>query len=155
MTQTDTLAQIRAIAMSHAQAEGPLLPLLHAVQDRFGHIPAEALPEIAQVLNISDAELRGVISFYHDFRDAPPGRRILRLCRAEACQAMGAPALIERILAHLGLERPGTTDDGALTVEFAYCLGLCACAPAALLDGLPLGRLTDAALRTALEEPQC
>jgi formate dehydrogenase subunit gamma len=138
-----------AIIARHARLEGALLPILHALQDEFGCVPPEAVPAIAEALNISRAEVHGVISFYHDFRSAPPGRHVLKLCRAEACQSMGADRLAARLLAELGLAWGGTTGDGSLTVEPVFCLGLCACAPAGLLDGEPLARLDDAALAAA------
>jgi formate dehydrogenase subunit gamma len=141
----------QAIIGRHRDLEGPLLPILHALQDEFGCIPPQATPLLADALNISRAEVHGVITFYHDFRAAPAGRHVLKLCRAEACQSMGARALGERLLAWLGIGWGGTTADGSLTVEPVYCLGLCACSPAALLDGEPLGRLDDAALRTVGE----
>jgi len=135
-----------AIIERHLPLEGAALPILHALQDEFGCVPREAEPLIAEGLNISRAEVHGVISFYHDFRRAPAGRHVLKLCRAEACQSMGAVAASEALLARLGIEWGGTTLDGSLTVEPVYCLGLCACAPAALLDGEPLARLDAAAL---------
>ena len=107
-------------------------------------------PMIATALNLSRAEVFGVISFYHDFRREPAGRHVLKLCRAEACQAMGAVPLAERLLGRLGLAWGGCTADGELTVEPTFCLGLCACAPAALLDDEPLARLTPASLDAAL-----
>jgi len=112
-------------------------------------VPDEAVPRIALALNLSRAAVVGVISFYHDFRRAPPGRHVLKLCRAEACQAVGGEALAERTLARLGVDWHGTTPDGAVTVEPVFCLGLCACGPAALVDEAPLGRL-DAARMDAL-----
>jgi len=136
----------QAVIDRHAAAEGPLLPLLHALQDTFGCVPPEAVPAIGTALNLSRAEVHGVISFYHDFRSRPAGRHVLKLCRAEACQSMGAAPLAVRLLARLGLDWGGTTADGGLTVEPVFCLGLCACAPAALLDDEPLARLDDAAL---------
>ena len=135
-------AAIRAIVAGHEALEGPLLPILHAVQGAFGHIPRDAEPIIADALNLTRAEVHGVISFYHDFRSAPAGRHVLKLCRAEACQSMGAEANAERLLAALGLDWGGTTPDGRLTVEPVYCLGLCATAPSALLDEMPVARLT-------------
>jgi formate dehydrogenase subunit gamma len=132
--------------------EGPLLPILHALQHGFGHVPDAAVPLIAARLNLSRAEVHGVVSFYHDFRGAPAGRHVLRICQAEACRAMGAAENAAGLLARLGM-RPGeTTPDGRLTIEPVYCLGLCATAPAAMLDGEPHGRLdaeTLAALATA------
>jgi formate dehydrogenase subunit gamma len=137
-------ARTLQIVETHAAAEGPLLPILHAVQAAFGCIPPQATPLIAERLNLTRAEVHGVISFYHDFRSAPPGARQVRLCRAEACQARGAEALARSVLAALGLpaDEPfgGTTADGAVSVEGVYCLGLCAVSPAALVDGVPLGR---------------
>jgi formate dehydrogenase subunit gamma len=132
----------RQIIAAHDGLEGPLLPILHALQEAFGHVPHAAVPLIAEHLNLSRAEVLGVVSFYQDFREAPAGRHVLKLCRAEACQSMGAVALAADVLGRLGLDWGGTTADGALTVEPAFCLGLCACAPAALLDGEPLARLT-------------
>jgi formate dehydrogenase subunit gamma len=121
--------------------EGPLLPILHAVQHTFGHVPEAAVQLIAARLNLSRAEVHGVVSFYHDFRAAPAGRHVLKLCQAEACQSMGAAQNVSNLLARLGL-RPGeTTPDGRLTIEPVYCLGLCATAPAAMLDGEPHGRV--------------
>ena len=130
----------------HAPMEGATLPILHALQAAFGFVPREAEAMIADALNLSRAEIRGVVSFYHDFRAAPPGAHVLKICRAEACQAVGGVGLAERLLKRLDLGWGGTTGDGALTIEPAYCLGLCACGPAALMDGVPHGRLNDAAL---------
>lgn len=121
--------------------EGPLLPILHEIQAEFGYVPQESLPVIARELNLSRAEVHGVVSFYHDYRDHPTGRHVLKLCRAEACQSMGGDALAERIKALLGIDFHQTTLDGAVTLEPVYCLGLCSCAPAAMLDGEVHGRL--------------
>lgn len=123
------------IIAAHLLREGPLLPILHDVQAEWGHIPDAAQPVIAKALNISKAELHGVVTFYHDFRDHPAGRHTLRLCRAEACQAMGGNATAEAAKKALGIDWHGTTPDGAVTLEPVFCLGLCACAPAAQLDG--------------------
>lgn len=123
------------IVASHLHREGPLLPILHDVQDEWGHIPDAAQPVIAKALNISKAEIHGVVSFYHDFRDHPAGRHTLRICRAEACQSMGGNATAEAAKKALGIDWHGTTPDGAVTLEPVFCLGLCACAPAAQLDG--------------------
>lgn len=140
--QAESLAEIREIIADHLSLEGPLLPILHAVQATFGHIPAMAHAPITEALNITRAELHGVISFYHDFRDKPAGVHVLKICRAEACQAVGGAALSEAVLAKLGLDWHGTTRDGRVTVEPVYCLGLCACAPAAMVDGKLKGRAT-------------
>jgi formate dehydrogenase subunit gamma len=123
--------------------EGPLLPILHDVQEEFGYVPAEALPLIADALNISNAEVHGVVSFYHDFRRQPAGRHILKLCRAEACQSMGSDSISSSLQTLLGAGMGETSADGAVTIEAVYCLGLCSCAPAGMLDGAPIGRLND------------
>jgi formate dehydrogenase subunit gamma len=131
--------------------EGATLPILHALQAAFGYIHAEAIPMIAEVLNLTRAEVHGVVSFYHDLRRTPPGRHILRLCRAEACQSLGADALAAHVRQRLGVNWHATTTDGAMTLEPVFCLGLCAVGPAALLDGVPLGRLDNARIDAALE----
>lgn len=131
----------QAIIARHLPLEGPALPILHGLQEAFGCVPGAAVPMVAEALNISRAEAHGVVSFYHDFRDEPPGRRVVKVCRAEACQAMGGAPAANELLRRLGVEWGGTTPDGAVTVEPVYCLGLCAVAPAALVDGAPLGRL--------------
>lgn len=143
---------IKILIDEHLDLEGPLLPILHAIQADFGHIPAIAAPLIAEALNITKAEVHGVISFYHDFRSAPAGRHIVKICRAEACQAMGGQALAEDMLTQLGLEWHGTTINGAVTIEPVYCLGLCACAPAAMVDDKVVGRLNPARMTALLKE---
>jgi formate dehydrogenase subunit gamma len=136
------------IIAAHAGLEGPMLPILHALQEEFGFISEPAMRLVAARLNVSRAEVYGVVSFYHDFRQEPAGRHVLKICRAEACQAMGAEAHAARLLDSLGLAWGGTTPDGRLTVEPIYCLGLCACAPSALLDGEVHGRLDGPMLET-------
>lgn len=140
------------VLAAHLHLEGPLLPILHAVQAQFGFIPQDCVPQIAQALNIGRAEVHGVITFYHDFRDAPAGRHVVKICRAEACQAQGATALAEATLAKLGLDWHGTTANGAVTIEPVYCLGLCACGPAAMIDGQVLGRVDSARMEAVLAE---
>lgn len=140
------------VLAAHLHLEGPLLPILHAVQAQFGFIPQDCVPQIAQALNIGRAEVHGVITFYHDFRDAPAGRHVVKICRAEACQAQGATALAEATLAKLGLDWHGTTANGAVTIEPVYCLGLCACGPAAMIDGQVLGRVDTARMEAVLAE---
>lgn len=140
------------IVNEHLGLEGPMLPILHALQEEFGHVSAEAAPLIAQALNLSRAEVHGVITFYHDFRHEPAGRHILKLCRGEACQSMGSEALAEDLLAKLGTDWHRTTRDGELTVEPVYCLGLCASSPSALLDGEPIARLDAETLGEAVDE---
>lgn len=139
-------SRIAEIIADHAALEGPMLPILHAVQAEYGHVPAEALPQIAKALNISRAEAQGVMSFYHDFRDHPAGRHVLKLCRAEACQAMGGESLADAAKARLGVDWHGTTPNGAVTLEPVFCLGLCACGPAAMVDGRLVGRCDEAVL---------
>ena len=136
----------REIIDRHAEREGPLLPILHDLQAGFGCIPSAAVPFVAEALNLTRAEVHGVVSFYHDFRDRPAGRHVLKLCRAEACQSMDGEAMAQRALDRFGVVWGGTTPDGSLTVEAVYCLGLCACGPSALLDGQPIGRLGPASL---------
>ncbi len=134
------------IVRRHKDREGPLLPILHDLQTAFGCVPDQAIRHVAEALNLTRAEVHGVVSFYHDFREVPAGRHVLKLCRAEACQSMGGETLAQEILDRVGLDWGATTADGRLTVEPAYCLGLCACAPSAMLDGEPRGRLTVAIL---------
>ena len=145
-------AVVQDILAAHSGLEGPLLPILHAVQAEFGHVPQEALPVIAKALNLSRAEVHGVVSFYHDFREKPAGRHVVKLCRAEACQAMGADRVAAHAQAALGVEWHGTTADGAVTLEPIFCLGLCACAPAAMVDGRVVGRVNEARLDALLAE---
>lgn len=136
-----TASQVEEIVAAHASLEGPLLPILHAVQAAFGYVPRDAVPIIAHALNLTRAEVHGVVSFYHDFREAPAGRRVVKLCRAEACQSMGGRALADAVLAHFRIGWGETTVDGAVTVEPVYCLGFCSVAPAALVDAEPHGRV--------------
>ena len=135
----------------HAGRPGGLLPALHALQDTFGHVPDAAVPLLAARLNLSRADVYGVLSFYHDFRRRPPGRHVLRVCRAEACQAMGGEQVAVALRARLAVAWGETSADGAVTLEPAFCLGLCAVAPAALLDERPMGRIDEAAILARLE----
>jgi formate dehydrogenase subunit gamma len=128
-----------AIIAAH-KARG-LLPVLTALNDTFGYLHKEAIGLCAKSLNLSRAEVHGVASFYHDFREQPPGRHVLKLCGAEACQSMGGDALAEHVARELGIKFGETTPDESVTLERVYCLGLCACAPAALLDDTPHARL--------------
>ncbi|MBI1213034.1 MAG: formate dehydrogenase subunit gamma [Alphaproteobacteria bacterium] len=143
--------RITEIVSAHAHLEGPLLPILHAVQAEFGFIPRDAIPVIAKGLNVTRAEVYGVVSFYHDFREQPAGRRVVKICRAEACQSMGGRTLAERVLKHFGTDWGGTSSDGAVTIGPVYCLGLCSVAPAALIDGEPHARLDMPTLVKAVE----
>ena len=132
--------------------DGAALPVLHAIQDAFGYIPEDAVPLIADRLNLSRAEIRGVISFYHDFRREPAGRHIVKLCRAEACQSVGADALHTHAKRRLGIDWHETTPDGRITLEPVFCLGLCACGPAGLIDEEPVARLDHDGLDAILRE---
>ena len=121
---------------------GALLPILHAMQEEFGYVDRSAVPWMAEALNISKAEVHGVISFYHDFRHEPPGQHVLKICRAEACQSMGCDRLISHVENRLGVKLGHTAADTSFTVEAVYCLGNCALSPAVMLDGKPYGRVT-------------
>ena len=121
---------------------GPLLEVLHAIQAALGYVPESAVPLVAQGLNLSRAEVHGVVTFYHYFRRTPPGQHVVNLCRAEACKSMGADALAEHAKRSLGVDFHETTDDGKFSLEPIYCLGNCACSPAAMVDGRLYGRLT-------------
>jgi len=114
---------------SHKGKIGALLPVLHSIQDKLGHIPPESIPMIGRAMNLSRAEVHGVMSFYHDFRNEPAGEHILHLCRAEACQAMGSRELEDHVKERLGIDYGETTSDGLFTLEPVYCLGNCACSP--------------------------
>ncbi len=120
---------------------GALLPILHAIQDALAYVPGAAVPLIAQELNLSRAEVHGVLSFYHYFRTEKPGRRVLRICRAEACQSVGAAALEAHAKRRLGVDYHGTTADGAITLEAVYCLGNCALGPSVMIDDAIEGRV--------------
>lgn len=142
----------RQIVAAHAGLEGPLMPILHAVQEAFGMVPEAAVPVIADELNLSRAEVHGVVTFYHDFRREPAGKHVLKMCRAEACQAMGCESLVKRAEDKLGTACGDTSADGRVTLEAVYCLGLCATAPSAMIDGRVVGRLTPQKLDTILKE---
>ena len=131
------------IIAENTKHEGATLVILHALQEAFGYVPEAAIPMVAQALNLSRAEVHGVFTFYHDFRHKPAGRHVLKLCRAEACQAAGGDALAARAEATLGVSLGSTTADDRVTLEPIYCLGLCATAPSAMLDGRLFGRLDE------------
>lgn len=142
------------IIAEHSGFEGATLPIFHALQEEFGCVPEAAVPMVGQALNLSRAEVHGVVTFYHDFRREPAGRHVLKLCRAEACQAAGGDALAARAEAKLGVAIGETTPDRRVTLEATYCLGLCATAPSAMLDGRVCGRLNEARLDALLSEAQ-
>ena len=137
----DRVAELAELAATFAGLRGGLLPLLHAVQARIGHVPDEAVPVIAHALNLSRAEVHGVLTFYHDFARKPKGQHVVKLCRAEACQARGSAAVEAALVRSLGIAMGETRGDGAVTLEPVYCLGLCAIGPAALIDGEPVAAL--------------
>lgn len=145
-------ARVAEIVTAHQGMEGPLLPILHEVQAAFGHVPQAALPQIADALRMTRAEVHGVMTFYHDFRAAPAGKHVLKLCRAEACQSMGADRVAAHAQARLGVDWHETTPDGRVTLEPVFCLGLCACAPAAMVDGRVVGRVDEARVDALIAE---
>jgi formate dehydrogenase subunit gamma len=135
-------AEAHGVAKRHLGKEGPLLPILHDLQSTFGCVSPAAVRLVAEALNLTRAEVHGAVSFYHDFREQPAGRHVLKLCRAEACQSVDGEAFARSALDRFGVDWGETTPDGRVTVEATYCLGLCASAPAAMLDGQPMARLT-------------
>ena len=138
-----TITRSVSVAVGKHQGQpGPLLEILHAVQDQLGCVPPDAVPLIADALNLSRAEVHGVISFYHHFRDRPPGRCVVQLCRAEACKALNGDALASFATKHLGVNFGQTRADGAVTLESVYCLGNCACAPSMIINGRLYGRVS-------------
>lgn len=132
---------VEAALETHRGAAGALLPILHAIQDALGYIPEAAVPVLAHDLNQSRAEVHGMLSFYHYFRTQPAGKHVVYLCRAEACQSMGARELEAQVKQRLGIEFHETTADGAFTLEPVYCLGNCACAPSVMIDKTLHGRV--------------
>ncbi|MES2739791.1 MAG: formate dehydrogenase subunit gamma [Pseudomonadota bacterium] len=143
-------AQIRALLDQHPAQQDRLLPALHAIQDALGFIPPECLADVALRFNLSRAEVHGVLTFYHHFRDTAPARHTLQLCRAEACQSMGGNALLARAEAALGCRLHQISADGRFALEPVYCLGLCATAPSLVLDGTLHARVTPARLERLL-----
>src|SRR6476660_6061575 len=143
------------IISAHKDQDGAALPFLHALQHVFGCVPEAAVPLVAEALNLSRAEIYGTVTFYHDFRNEPPGGRVLKLCRAESCQAAGGDALAARAEEKLGVKFGETTPDARVTLEAVYCLGLCHSSPAALLDhDHVVGMLDEANLDALLKEAQ-
>jgi formate dehydrogenase subunit gamma len=133
---------VRGICARLKTVAGPLMPILHAVQDELGFVPHDAVPLIARELNLSIAEVHGVVSFYHYFRTAPGGRHVVHLCRAEACQSVGAAAVEAHAKRSLGVDFHGTTSDGAIRLEPVYCLGNCALGPSIMIDDRLHGRVS-------------
>ena len=139
---SDQIAAVRRIVAQHRERPGPLLEVLHAIQATLGYVPEGAVPVVAEELNLSRAEVHGVVTFYHFFRQHRPGAHTVSLCQAESCQAMGAEALAQHARQRLGIDFHQTTADGRFSLEPIYCLGNCACSPAAMIDGQLHGRLT-------------
>lgn len=146
------LATVRAVIAERAHLAGALLPILHGVQDAIGHIPSEAVPKIARALNLSRAEVHGVITYYHHFRAEPAGRHVLQVCRAESCQSRGGEALLAQARERLGCSADQhRSADGAWSVEPVYCLGLCASSPAIQIDDRQHARMTATRLDALLD----
>lgn len=137
-------SRVEEILEAHRGVEGAFLPILHDIQASFGYIPEAALLQAAKALTIPRAEAFGAMTFYHDFRDAPPGRHVVKLCRSESCQARGAEKLHQHARESLEVDWKGTTKDGCVTLEPVYCLGLCACGPSMLVDGEVVGLVDEA-----------
>ncbi len=149
---TTTEAVVREIAAAHRGERGALIPILHAVQEALDCVPPEAIPVLADELNLSRADVHGVVTFYHDFRSAPAGRTTVRVCRAEACQSLGAGRLLSFLSDRYGMSLGDTSRDGAVTVEQVFCLGNCALGPAAQVNGRLHGRVDEARLSAIMDE---
>lgn len=147
-------AAVLAAVEAHRREEGALLPVLHTLQERLGWVPPATVPLIAFELNLSRAEVQGVVSFYHYFRQQPPGRQVLYLCRAEACQAVGALQLEAHARRRLGTAWHGTSADGRFTLEPVYCLGNCASGPSLMIDRELHSHVTPERFDELLESPQ-
>jgi formate dehydrogenase subunit gamma len=143
---------IRRIIAAHKTQPGPLLEVLHGVQHELGFVPPGAVALIAEELNLSRAEVHGVVTFYHHFRKTPPGRHTVQICRAESCQSMGAEALAAHAKQRLGVGFEQTTPDGVFSLDAVYCLGLCASSPAVMVDGDVYGRVTPEQLDGIIDE---
>ena len=153
-TETWDAAEARRIMETYRGLDGALMPMLHALQARFGYVDDAAVPDLAKILNLSRAEVHGVITFYHDFRRKPPARHALHLCRAEACQSVGARALEAHVKQKLGIDYHQETADGRWSLGGIYCLGNCALGPSALIDGETHGRLTNEKLDALMREAE-
>ena len=155
MTESSNIqVTVQAITTELKDKPGALLPILHAIQDALGYVPAESVPAIADALRLSRAEVHGVISFYHYFRDTPPGKHTIHLCRAESCQAMGGKDLENHIKTRLGIDFHETTADGQFSLEPVYCLGNCACSPAMQIGNEIYGRVTANSFDTTINETE-
>jgi len=154
MSTFDLAARERVLAViaELKNEAGPLLPVLHGIQNALGYVPPDAVPLVADALNLSRADVHGVVSFYHYFRDTPPGRHVIYVCRAESCQSMNGKALEAHVKSRLGTAFHQTTESGSFTVEPVYCLGNCACSPALMVDGELYGRVTPARFDEIVED---
>jgi formate dehydrogenase subunit gamma len=149
-----TNPNVQAVIDGLKNKPGALLPILHGIQDQLGYIPAETVPTIADALNLSRAEVHGVISFYHYFRDTPPGQNTIHLCLAESCQAMGSKALEKHVKNRLGIDFHETTKDGVFSLEPVYCLGLCACSPSMQIGDDVYGRVTPESFDNTIKQAE-
>lgn len=152
-THWDAAAVLRIVS-GHLDQEGALLPVLHSIQGEFGHIPPECVSQIAGILNLSAAEVHGVISFYPFFRSSPPGRHTIQICRAESCQSMGSRALERHAKATLNVDYHQTSADGEFTLEPVYCLGNCACSPSVRVDTQIFSHVDSARFDSLIDELQ-
>ena len=145
--------ELRTACVDLLTQPGPLLLILHRVQEKLGFVPPSLVPIIAKELNLSRAEVHGVVSFYHDFRDHKPGKHVVKVCQAEACQAMGAERLTEHIQSRLGIDLHSTDKNDNFTLEPTYCLGNCALSPAIMFNGALFGRVTPLRFDQLAQEP--
>jgi formate dehydrogenase subunit gamma len=152
MTEQTMMQTVQTIVEGLKDKPGALLPILHSVQNALSYVPPESVPTIAKALNLSRAEVHGVISFYHYFRDTPAGKHTVRVCRAESCLAMGGKALESHVKTKLGIDYHETTADGNYSLEAVYCLGNCACSPAIQIDNDVYGRVTAESFNEILTE---
>lgn len=151
MPDTVRIDSLEALFDRYGQTEGALLPILHAIQSAEGYVPASAVPRIADRLNLSRAEVHGVISYYHHFRDKPAGKIVVQICRAEACQAVGGEVLASEAARVLDCDFHQTTRDGSLTLEPVYCLGQCACGPSVMINDDVYARMNIERLKLMVE----
>jgi formate dehydrogenase subunit gamma len=151
VSPSERTKRIAAIIAPYLALEGPAMRMLHAIQAAFGYVPGDAVPVVAHALDVPLAEILGLVSLHHDFRHAPAGRTVLKLCRAEACQSRGADRLAAHAQHRLGITWHATTPDGAVTLEPIFCLGLCAAAPCAMVNHRTITRLDIAKLNTIID----
>ena len=153
MTESTSIQEtVQSVITTLKDKPGALLPILHGIQDALGYIPADSVPAIAQGLHLSRAEVHGVISFYHYFRDTPPGKQTIHICRAESCQAMGGKQLEQHVKDQLDIDYHETTADGQFSLEPVYCLGNCACSPAIQVGEDIYGRVSPKSFDAIINE---